>query len=396
MVFRIHRIGQMFEYKLSDDSWDENEYNSIMDIVNTNMFTMGEKVKNFEKEFAEKVGAKFSVMVNSGSSANLLAIASLFYQGILKENDEIIVPAVSWSTTYYPLYQYRLKLKFIDVDIETLNIDVELLEKAITKKTRAVFAVNLLGNPNYYNEIVKLCKNYKLTLIEDNCESLGAKYENKNTSTFGIIGTNSTFYSHHICTMEGGVLTTDNEELYHNMLVLRAHGWTRDLPEKSAIYEKSQDSFYESFNFILPGYNLRPIEMEGAIGIAQLEKLNMIIKNRRANAEIFKELFLNSHRFMIQKEVGNSSWFGFSLILKKKFQGKRGDILAKLKANKIDVRPIVAGNFTKNRVIKYFNYEIFGKLQNADYLHENGFFIGNHSKKIYDKIEFVHSLIENN
>ena len=223
----------MIKYPLSDNAWDQEEIDAINEVVESRRFTMGDKTKEFEQKFANFFGVKYAVMVNSGSSANLIAIASLFYSGRLKKGDEVIVPAVSWSTTYYPLYQYGLKLKFVDIDLNTLNIDVNEVRKVITVDTRAIFVVNLLGNPNEFYELKKICDKHKLLMIEDNCEAMGAKYNDKYTGTFGIIGTFSTFYSHHICTMEGGVVVTNDEELYQYMLSLRAHGWTRDLPRQS-------------------------------------------------------------------------------------------------------------------------------------------------------------------
>ena len=182
--------------------------------------------------------------------------------------------------------------------------------------------------------------------------------------------------------MEGGVLVTDNEELYHYMLSIRSHGWTRNLPENSKLYCKSSNNFYESFNFILPGYNLRPLEIEAAVGIEQINKIEDIVNNRRSNAKTFIKLLKGNPNIIIQKEIGMSSWFGFSIVLVNKLEGKRNEIIEILNNNGIEVRPIVAGNFTRNNVIKYMDYEISGELINADYIHDNGFFVGNHSKDI--------------
>jgi CDP-6-deoxy-D-xylo-4-hexulose-3-dehydrase len=373
------------KYKLSDNTWDEKELEAIQRVIKSNQFTMGTEVKEFEKKFAAYFGSRYAIMVNSGSSANLLAIAALCYSGKLKKGDEIIVPAVSWSTTYYPVSQHGLKLRFVDIDRETLNIDLDKIEDAITENTKAIFAVNLLGNSNNFDVLNNICKQYNLLLIEDNCEALGAKFKNKYCGTFGILGTFSTFFSHHICTMEGGVVVTDNEELYHYMLVIRAHGWTRNLPKDSNLYKKSENSFYESFNFIVPGYNLRPLEIEAAVGREQIKKIDKIISNRRKNAEMFQKMFNSNVNIQVQKEIGESSWFGFSIVLVNELEGKRDMIVSKLQENRIEVRPIVAGNFTKNKVIEYMDYSISGNLTNADYIHENGFFIGNHSDLVNRK-----------
>ncbi|OAA20662.1 pyridoxamine 5-phosphate oxidase [Kosmotoga sp. DU53] len=382
-----------YSYPLSDDTWGREEIEAILNVILSKNFTMGKTVKEFENIFADWIGSKYAIMVNSGSSANLLAIAALVYSGRLERGDEIIVPAVSWSTTYFPLHQYGLRLKFVDIDKETLNIDPTVVENAITKDTKAIFAVNLLGNPCDYNKLQKICKDHNLLLLEDNCEALGAVYNGKYTGTFGLIGTFSMFYSHHICTMEGGVAVTDDEELYHYMLAIRAHGWSRDLPENSRIYKKSKSSFYERFNFIVPGYNLRPLEMEAAIGIQQMKKIDRIISQRRLNAEYFLSRIGKMPLFRTQKETGKSSWFGFPIILSENASLKREELIKILENGGVETRPIVAGNFVRNPVMKYINHTIHGNLPSADYIHFNGLFVGNHSKDIKDKIDLLFSLL---
>lgn len=376
------------QYKLCDDTWDKAEINAINRVIQSNRFSMGEEVKNFEKEFAKKFHVAYAVMVSSGSAANLLAVASLVYSGKLKKGDEVLVPAVSWSTTYYPLYQMGLKIRFLDIDRNTLNIAADKIEEAITPDTKMIFAVNLLGNPNEFHLILEICQKNNILLIEDNCESLGGEYQGKKLGTFGLLGTYSTFYSHHLCTMEGGLVVTNDEELYHYMLVIRAHGWTRNLPKESRIYVKSENSFYESYNFILPGFNLRPIEMEGAVGTEQLKKMDHIIDVRRINAKYFVEKMAGLEDVCIQKEIESSSWFGFAIILEGRYRGKRDRIVKELDELGIEVRPIVAGNFTRNRVIDYMDYSIYGTLENANFIHDNGFFIGNHSKKDFNGIDY--------
>lgn len=384
----------MKKYLLSDETWDNKELEAIQRVMKSNFYSMGKEVKSFEEEFADKFGSKYAVMSNSGSSANLLAIASLIYSKKLNPGDEIIVPAVSWSTTYFPLCQHNLKIKFVDIDKYTLNIDIESFKKAITPSTKAFFAVNLLGNPNEFDDIIQLCNDNNIILIEDNCESMGAVYNGKQLGTIGLLGTYSTFYSHHLCTMEGGITITDNEELYHYLLSIRAHGWTRNLPANSKIYTKKEDEFYESFNFIVPGYNLRPLEMEAAIGREQLKKLDKFIHQRRNNAEYFRDRISTFKNIRIQKEIQNSSWFGFALILENELSNKRADLVRLLGQYNIDVRPIVAGNFTRNKAIEYLNYEIYATLKNADEIHDNGIFIGNHSNDNRDLIDYFISALE--
>ena len=386
----------MIKYPLASSTWDEKEIEAINSVIAKDMYTMGEGVKQFEEDFSKFFGSKYSIMVNSGSSANLLAVAALFYtkEPKLKRGDEVIVPAVSWSTTFYPLYQYGLKLKFIDVDLQTLNFDLEQLKAAITDRTKMILAVNLLGNPNDFDAIKEIIGDRDILLMEDNCESMGAKYKGKYTGTFGIMGTFSTFYSHHMATMEGGVVCTDDEELYHILVCLRAHGWTRHLPKENKISNKSDNWFEESFRFLLPGYNVRPIEMSGVIGIEQLKKLPAFLEQRRKNAELFVSLFKDSNTFYIQKNVDDSSWFGFSLIIKPESKVDRKDVVKKLEENGIDCRPIVTGDFTKNEVLKYFDYEIFGQVKNANYLDTKGLFVGNHQIDLTKEIEHLYNVLK--
>ena len=387
----------MYKYPLAVNSWDDAEIKAIHKVLDEGITTMWDHVKEFERQFAAYTGSKYCVMVNSGSSANLLAVASLFYRNgnTLKAGDEVIVPAVSWPTTYYPLYQYGLKIKFVDIDLDTLNYNLDALSEAVDNNTKLIIAVNLLGNPNDFSKINTIIGSRDIILIEDNCESMGAIFDGKQTGTFGLMGTFSSFFSHHISTMEGGMIITDDEELYHILLSLRAHGWTRNLPKENKICgTKSDDIFEEYFRFVLPGYNMRPVEMMGAIGIEQLKKLPDFISTRRKNAEYFYDIFNDSKYFTIQKEIGLSSWFGFSLIIREGTNLDRKKIVNTLIENGIDSRPIVAGNFTKNEVLKWFNYELFGEMRNAEYMDKSGFFVGNHQFFIKDKIIYLKEILE--
>lgn len=380
-----------YKFPLSYDSWDHLEKEAIEQVVNDGYFTMSKNVEKFEEEFSNYVQSKYSVMVNSGSSANLLMVASLFYTNDskrkLKRGDEVIVPAVSWSTSYYPLYQYGFKIKFVDIDLETLNYDLKKLKSAVTNKTKVILAVNLLGNPNNFSEIKKIIGTKNILIIEDNCESLGAEFKNKKTGTIGLLGTFSFYFSHHISTMEGGMIVTDDKELYHILLSLRAHGWTRNLPKDNLVSPKSNNDFDESFRFVLPGYNLRPLEMSGAIGSVQLKKLPKFVIQRRKNADLFLKKMEKYDNLIVQKEIGLSSWFGFSLIIKPGLNKNRKELLKLLKNRGFECRPIVTGNFTKNEVLKYFDYESSDDLINANWIDKNGLFIGNHQNDMSEAIK---------
>ncbi|WP_242201484.1 DegT/DnrJ/EryC1/StrS family aminotransferase [Sphingomonas hankookensis] len=380
-------------FPLATATWDQAEYDALQRVIASGNFTMGENVRTFEDAFANFIGSNYAVMVNSGSSANLLMIAALCYRKLgssLKPGDEVIVPAVSWSTTYYPLHQYGLKLRFVDIDLATLNISMDALENAITDRTKAILAVNLLGNPNDFDRVSQIIGDRDILLLEDNCESLGATFKGRQAGTFGVMGTYSSFFSHHISTMEGGLVVTDDEELYHLMLSLRAHGWTRSLPKHNLVCgEKSDDPFEEAFRFVLPGYNLRPLEMSGALGIEQLKKLPMLVSERRKNAKLLQDRVGDHDKVLIQQEVGESSWFGFSLVPRPGTGLTRDMLRSQLTPKGFEVRPIVAGNFAKNEVVKLFDYDIAGTLENADHIDKQGLFIGNHH---YDVSEMIGEL----
>jgi CDP-6-deoxy-D-xylo-4-hexulose-3-dehydrase len=384
-------------YPLAADTWDEKEQAAILSVMDSGRYTMGPRVKQFEEEFAEKFGAKHAVMTNSGSSANLLMVAALCLHPAygLKPGDEVIVPAVSWSTTFFPVTQYGLKLVFVDVDKHTLNIDTRKIRDAISDKTRAIFAVNLLGNSCDWDALREIANDHNLAIIEDNCESLGATYQHKMLGTMGVMGSFSFFFSHHMQTMEGGMILTNDSELDQYLRSLRAHGWIRDLPDENCIYNKSGDPFEDSFKFVLPGYCVRPLEMSGAIGSVQLAKLDGMIQRRRENAIVFKKAFEDILTVQIQQEVGESSWFGFSLILKAQLEGRRKEVIDKLRDAGVETRPIVAGNFTKNPVISRIDHRIASSLDAADCIDRNGFFIGNDSRNLTDEIQLVADVIRN-
>ena len=372
-------------YSLSENTFDSKETTSIINLIKSgNKLSYGKNVKLLEKTFAKVSGRKYCVMVNSGSSANLLGISSLIYDKKfdLLAGDEVIVPALSWSTTYTPLIQLGLKLVFVDIDKSTLNIDLDLLEKSITKKTKALFAVNILGMSCDYRKIKKICKRYKLLLMEDNCESLMSKNNNILSGTGGIFSTMSSFYSHHFCTIEGGFLLTDNFRLYCNALSLRSNGWTREQPTNSHLISKRYSNFEKLFKFILPGFNLRPTEINAKLGIVQLKKLKKFIINRKKNAKILHKIFEDLKSAYLQEYNKQNSFFGFAFILTNKLENKRDLIVKYMKKNKIECRPIVSGNITTNPMIKYAEYKIPFKLKSTEYVDKNGFMIGNRSRII--------------
>jgi CDP-6-deoxy-D-xylo-4-hexulose-3-dehydrase len=383
-------------YELAASTWDEVEIAAINRVVAGGRFTMGEEVVAFERAFADYFGMKYAVMVNSGSSANLVSVAALFYTANkpLQRGDEVIVPALSWSTTYHPLQQYGLKLRFVDIERDTLNFDVSQLEQALTPRTRMVVAVSILGNPAALDVLRAFCDQHGLYLLEDNCESMDAELAGRKTGTFGHLNTYSTFFSHHISTMEGGMVLTDDEELWHLVKSIRAHGWTRDLPAGTKLFERGEDEHFEAYRFILPGYNVRPLELSGAIGREQLKKLPGFTEARRKNLALFQSLFSSDDRFIIQREHGKSSSFCFTMILHPDRNEDRNRVFGALREADIGFRIITGGCFLRHDVIRYYDYDIVGgATPNADLAHDRGFFVGNHPFDLTPQLEKLHSVL---
>jgi CDP-6-deoxy-D-xylo-4-hexulose-3-dehydrase len=338
---------------LTSSTWDGLELEAVLRVAASGQTTMGPEVAEFEREYAAFCGTRYCVAVNSGSSANLVMVAAF----TLRRGGPgtVIVPTVGWATSYSPFQQYGWRLVFVDIDRETLNYDTRQLRAACRKyQPDCILAVNLLGNPNDFDEFPN-----GIQILEDNCESMGARYNGRVTGSFGEMGTHSTFFSHHICTMEGGMVTTNDEHYYQMLLSLRSHGWTRHLPEENVFSEP-----VEKFRFILPGYNVRPTEMQGALGRVQLRKLPGFIAQRRDNADRFP--------LRTQREVGESSWFGFVV-----FDEDRDKVIGEH-----ETRPVVTGNFLRQPVISHYRYEVHNGTENADYIHDHALMIGNSHERI--------------
>ncbi len=380
-------------YPLAFSTWGKEEIEAIQRVIDTDMYTMGKHVKQFEKEFAEMFGSPHAIMVNSGSSANLLMLSLLKWK--YKLSGDIIVPVVGWATTFFPVSQNGFKLNFVDVDPNTWNIDVNKIEAAITPETCAIMPVNLLGNSCDYSKIIELCKKNNLLLIEDNCESMGAKYDGAYTGTIGLAGSFSFFFSHHIQTMEGGMVLCKNQDDADYMRSMRAHGWVRELPDDSPLYQKTGNTFNDNFIFATPGYNIRPLEMSGAIGTEQLKKWPAIMKTRIDNAQRFVNLFGDQSWCRIQKTIGDSSWFTFGMVLDGSLKGRRAEVVKALDEAKVQTRPLASRNFLKQPVMRDLDFIDNNNYTAADDIHDNGFFVGNGSLPIKDEITKLYEVISN-
>ena len=364
---------------LTYDSWDQKEIDAINKTLLTKQLTQNKNVQKLEKIVAKYHKRKFCLMVNSGSSANLIGVSAMkLYKKLnLKDGDEFIAPGIGWSTSYSPFIQNNLNVRFVDVEKYSMNIDSNLIEKNINKKTKGILAINILGNPCEYEKILKITKKFNLLLVEDNCESLGATYKRAKCGSFGLWSTLSSYYSHHISTIEGGFLLTDDINFFSIAKSIRSHGWVRDQIKSKIFNIKKYSSEKKKFLFYFPGYNLRSTEINAAIGIEQFKKLNKFVKQRRENYKLIKGVISKYNKIIIQKECQFSSWFGFGLIFITK-KNKMKKVLKIFKKNLIETRPIVTGDFTNQPVMKYYNKKnIKYKLKNCSFINEYGIMIGN-------------------
>lgn len=342
--------------------------------------TSGGLVREFESAFADFIGAKHAVMVNSGSSANLLAVAALAAQGVpkgLRPGDEVIVPAVTWPTTVTPILQNGGVPVFVDVDPHTLNLRPEDLEQALSPRTRAIFVVHLLGNPVAMDPLMSFAKEHDLWVMEDTCESLGTKINGRYAGAIGDMGTFSFYFSHHITTVEGGMLVTDNPQLADLTRSLRSHGWTRDLSNRKEV-ESASPWIDPRFLFVYLGYNVRPMEVQAAFGLVQLKRLEQFNEARRRNARLLLAALSDIEEidFVVEQEGGRSTWFGFPVMLRD--AETRQALSRHLEERRIETRPIVAGNLTVQPAFRDSPHRTVGSLANATMIGQRGLFIGNH------------------
>jgi CDP-6-deoxy-D-xylo-4-hexulose-3-dehydrase len=364
-------------------SYGAEEVNEALDCLLSTRVTMGDKVRRFEALWAEYLGVREAVMVNSGSSANLVAAAALVnpvFPRPLVPGDEVIVPAVAWSTTYFPLVNVGLIPVLVDVDLDTFTIDPEAAAAAVGPRTRALMPVHLLGNACDMRALEALAARHELVMIEDACEAHGARFEGRSVGTFGAMGTFSFYFSHHISTIEGGMLVTDDPGLADLARTLRAHGWTRDVKRKRAIDNPPID---ERFLFVNLGYNLRPMELQGAFGLHQVARLEPFIKTRRDNVD-FWNAGLRRHARWLRECHGRdtngsrSVWFGYPITVRPEAPFSRDELVHFLESRRIATRPIMAGNFREQPAIGLFPHRIAGGLERAEHVMRQSFFIGNH------------------
>tara|TARA_B100000989_G_scaffold234490_1_gene181268 strand:+ start:3392 stop:4606 length:1215 start_codon:yes stop_codon:yes gene_type:complete len=374
-------------------------YNSDKDkgiqVLKSGQITMSKITKKFEKNFAKYTGSKYALMVNSGSSANLLAATAScnpLRKKRFKRGDEVLLPGICWSTSLWPLIINGLKPIFVDVDVNSLNVNIDDLKKKITKKTKVICCVHVLGNSSNMLQIKKIAKEKSLIIIEDTCESLGSSFGKKKLGTFGDFGTYSFYYSHQISSGEGGMVVCNSKEDYEILLSLRAHGWSRD-GDKHEYYKKKYSKLDERFIFVNMGFNLRPLEIQAAIANNQLKQINNFKKNRTFNRKkiisIFNKYYKKNNflQFIDSSANVDSNWFGLPILINKKYKKEKLKIINEIEKLGIETRPIISGNFLNQPAIKLYKLNPKNlKLKNCQEVDDRGFFIGINTKKSNIKI----------
>ena len=365
-----------YNFPLLEDGFTDEDIYSALEVLLSGKLTMSKITSRFENKFANYIGTNYAVMTNSGSSANLLAAFALINpqkKNRLKHGDKFIIPAICWSTSLWPFVQSGLRPVFIDVLKKDFCIDVNKLQIMNLEQIKAVISINILGNCPDISTLKKICIKNKIYLIEDSCEALGSKFKNRYLGTFGDFGTFSFYYSHQITSGEGGMVVCKKKEDYELLKVLRSHGWDRNISKKSS----------NDFNFINSGFNLRPLDLTASIGISQLNRLNNMKKIREYNKNkiinAIKKLpnWNNQFEFFSARKGLDPSWFGFPILLNKKYVKKKNLFLKFLNKCKIETRPILSGNFLKQPCVSLYNLNnAKKKFKVSSEIDNTGFFIG--------------------
>lgn len=398
----IHKIllpkKENYLYPLSNDNLSRKDLNAGINVLKSGKITMGEKTRIFEKNFARKINAKYALMVNSGSSANLLATfasCNPLRKNKFKRGDHAIIQSLCWPTSLWPLIQAGLKVNFVDVDSKTLNVNADELIKTVTKKTKVILLINILGLSSDIRKIRNFCNLKKIILIEDNCEALGAKFNRKHLGTFGDFSTFSFFYSHQITSGEGGMITCQNKNDYEILKSLRSHGWSRD--KNIANKYPNLDPRYI---FINSGFNLRPTDIQAAIGNNQLKKLEKFKKTRIDNRKkIIENLkknpkWSNQFSFIKVPKKMSPSYMVLPIMIKPAYEKKKIRFINYVESKGLQTRPIISGNFINQPSAKLYNLDMNKKFPEADKVQKLGFVIGLPTKKIDNKsLNFISKIL---
>ena len=382
-----------FSHPLMDNNIDDSDVESLINFLKKNkkkIFTQSTQVKQFEKKWSKWLGCKYSVFVNSGSSANLLTMLCL---KILYGKGEVIVPSLTWISDIASVIQNDFKPIFVDINPRTLSMDTDQVIKKINKKTKAVFLTHAQGFNGLSEKLIKYLKRKKIPLIEDVCESHGAIYKNKKLGTYGLISNFSFYYAHHMSTIEGGMLCTNSKKIYELIKILRSHGMARESGNK--IFEKKMQKKYNDlspkFIFLHPSYNLRNTELSAVIGINQLKRLTKNNQIRGRNFQYFLKN-LNSKFYQVDFEMKGNSNYAFPLVLKEKNFKNRDLLENKMKKFGIEYRRGNAGGGNQLRqpyVKKFLNKLSFNSYPNVEHIHFFGYYIGNYPSLELNKIKTI-------
>ncbi|QZT36144.1 lipopolysaccharide biosynthesis protein RfbH [Halosquirtibacter xylanolyticus] len=372
--------------------YDEKEMVNLVDSSLDFWLTAGRYADEFERRFATKMQQKYCALVNSGSSANLVAFSALTSPKLkakqLKPGDEVITVAAGFPTTVNPIVQYGLIPVFVDIEITTCNIDTSYLEEALSDKTRAVMLAHTLGNPFDLETVSAFCRKHNLFLIEDCCDAVGSTYNGKMVGTYGDLATVSFYPAHHITMGEGGAVLTKSGSLHRNVLSFR--DWGRDCFCGPGSDNTCGHRFDFQFGTLPPGYdhkyvyshigyNLKVSDMQASVGVAQLDKLDSFIESRKQNFKILKNHLQQYSSYLILPEAtpnSDPSWFGFMFSIVENEHFSRLDIVEHLEDEGILTRQLFAGNLTRQPAYEDVNYRIVRELKNTDYVMKNGIFIG--------------------
>ncbi len=388
----MKKINSNFSHKLMEDNINSKDIAVLTDFIKKKpIFTNNKKVLEFEKAWSNWLGVKYSIFVNSGSSANLLSIAYLknkFKRG------EVIVPTLTWSSDVASIFHNNLKPVFVDIDLKNLAISFDEIKKKTTKNTIAIFLTHILGINGLTDEIVKFCKKKKILLIEDCCESHGAKFKSKKIGTYGFISNFSFYFAHHMTTIEGGMISTNSREVYEISRMLRSHGLVRETrnPKIKSYYQNKYKDLNSQFIFSLPAYNVRSTEINAVLGLNQIKSLNKNIQKRNNNFNFFLSR-LDKKKYFTEFELKGQSNYAFIIILQKQFRNKkfREKFEKILYENKIEYRRGTSGGgnqmrqpYVRNTL--NFNEKDFKKFKNTEIVHHYGYYIGNYPSLSKSKI----------
>jgi len=378
--------------KLVSDTINREDINSLIEWLSQDeipKLTKGKLTLELEKKWAEKVGTKYSVYVNSGSSAILLALAAILESGKLK-NKKIIIPGLSWATDVSSPMLLGMEPIMCDCNLEDLSCDLNHLEELfITHNPSSMILVSPLGLVPNMEKIMSLCEKYNVILFEDVCESMGSKYQGKYLGSFGFASFFSMYFGHHLSTIEGGFINTNDEDFYYLLLMMRSHGWDRDLPtekQEELRLKYGVSKFDSLYNFYVPGFNLRSTDLQAFIGIRAIDKLDKYSILRNNNFKRYNELIKVNELNLSQKEGDFVSNFALPIVSKNKKK-----IVDRLTSEGVEVRPLIAGDMSK----KPMWYEKYGKvnLPNCEKINEFGFYIPNHQDLTENQIKFITDII---